>query len=235
MSLVAIVAVIVPGLAEIGDQEPIAKTPKIETTYDRTKDQTTVRMDPMQISGNKGKYHTVHLAPGYSFPGQAPGTPEIIDFELQTVVKARKLRVDLYVLFVIDGEEIFLSSNRWGVKRPVPGRPWVGERLVFRMPYQTLLSLAKAKHASIRMDGMDIELSAAHLRALRAFADTLSKKGSVMFPQIFAQLLQYFGKFFNVSAGAIKVSTAVEVCSPDRCLGQCSLGVFVQCLRHHSN
>ena len=78
-------------------------------------------MAPMQISGDKGKYHSLHLAPAYSFPGRAPRTPEIIDFELQTVVKARQLKVDLYVLFLIDGEKIFLSSNRRGVKNPVAG------------------------------------------------------------------------------------------------------------------
>jgi hypothetical protein len=166
-----------PGVAQVGTGEAVAKTPKIETTYDRGKDKTTVRMNPMQISGDKGRYHSLHLAPAYSFPGQVPRPPEIIDFELRTVVKARKLRVDLYVLFVIGGEKIFLSSNRWGVKKPVPGRPWVGERLVFRMPYETLRKLANAKQASIRMDGIDFELSDDHLRALRAFAETGANKG----------------------------------------------------------
>ena len=132
---------------QIGTEEGVAKTPKIETTYDSGKDKTTVRMNPMRISADKGRYHSLHLVPAYSFPGQVPRTPESIDFELQTVVKARKLRVDLYVLFVIGGEKIFLSSNRWAVKKPVPGRPWVGERLVFRMPYETLLKLANAKQA----------------------------------------------------------------------------------------
>ncbi|MCM3872580.1 MAG: hypothetical protein ND895_18000, partial [Pyrinomonadaceae bacterium] len=158
MLLTVMLVATAPGVAQIGTEEAVAKTPKIEATYDSGKDRTTVRMDPMQISGAKGRYHSLHLAPAYSFPGQVPRTPKIIDFELQTVVKARKLRVDLYVLFVIGGEKIFLSSNRWGVKKPVPGRPWVGERLVFRMPYETLLKLANAKQALIRMDGIDFEL-----------------------------------------------------------------------------
>jgi hypothetical protein len=166
-----------PGLTQQEREERVAKNPGIETTYDSDKDKTTVRMMPVQISGDKGRYHSLHLAPAYSFPGQVSRTPEIIDFELKTVVKARKLKIDLYVLFVIDGEKIFLSSNRWGVKKPVPGRPWVGERLVFRMPYETLLKLAKAKQAAIRMDSVNFELSSDHLRALRTFAETLSNKG----------------------------------------------------------
>ena len=133
-------------------------------------------MNRIKISGERGRYHSLHLAPAYSFAGRVRRAPEIIDFELQTVVKARKLRVDLYVLFVVGGEQIFLSSNRWGVKKPVPGRPWVGEHLVFRMPFETFMKLANAKLASIRMDGMEFELSDDHLRALRAFAQTLPYK-----------------------------------------------------------
>ena len=174
--LLVTLAATAPGLAQVGTENPGAKTPKIETTYNSGKDRTTVRMNRFQISGEKGRYHSLHLAPAYSFPGQVPRPPEIIDFELQTVVKARKLRVDLYVLFVVDGEKIFLSSNRWGVKKPVPGRPWVGEHLVFRMPYETLLKLANASQASIRVDGIDFELSEDHLSALRSFAGTLSTK-----------------------------------------------------------
>lgn len=162
-----------------GAAQEAGAIPQIETAYNSVQDKTTVRMSPMQISEDRGRYHSLHLAPAYSFPGQVPRTPEIIDFELQTVVKARKLKVDLYVLFVVDGEKIFLSSNRWGVKKPVPGRPWVGERLVFRMPYETLLKLANAKQASIRLDGIDFELSDDHLRALRLFTEEGQKSKGV--------------------------------------------------------
>src|SRR5713226_8517865 len=60
---------------------------KIETTYDSIKDRTTVRLTSVQISGEKGKYHSLHMAPSFSFPGHEPQRPDIIDFELQTVVK----------------------------------------------------------------------------------------------------------------------------------------------------
>jgi hypothetical protein len=105
---------------------------KIETSYDAKVDKTTVRLAPVQISGENGKYRSLQMAPAFSYRGKEPRTPEIIDFELRTVVKGR-LDTDLYVLFVIDGEKVFLSSNRWAIKRPVPGRVWVGERP--RIPY----------------------------------------------------------------------------------------------------
>jgi len=74
-------------------------------------------------------------------------------------VKARLLDSDLYVVFLVDGETIFLSSNRWGIPRPVPGRRWVGEHLVFNMPYETFVKITKAKKFEIKFDGVKFDPS----------------------------------------------------------------------------
>jgi hypothetical protein len=137
---------------------PTPQPAKIEATYDNAKDRTTVRLAPVQIAADLGKYHSLHMSPYFSFPGQQPTAPAIVDFELQTVVKGR-LRTDLYVVFVIDGEIIFLSSNRWAIKRPIPGRVWMGERLVFRMPYEIFLKITKAKTFELKFDGVVFPVS----------------------------------------------------------------------------
>ena len=146
--------------------------PKIETTYDRHKNKTTVRLAPVAISGAKDKYHSLHFAPSFSYPGHAWQKPKVVDFELQTVVKT-KLKIDLYVVFVVDGETIFLSSNRWAVRNPVPGKRWRGERLVFRMPYETLLRITQARKFAIKMDGVIFEVGESQRQALHDFATHL--------------------------------------------------------------
>jgi hypothetical protein len=151
------------------NQQETATPKQVETTYDEIKDKTTVRLLPVPISSAKAQYHSVHIAPAFSYPGRKFKKPEIIDFEVQTVVKTR-LKIDLYVVFVVDGETIFLSSNRSAVKRPVPGKRWSGERLVFRMPYETLLKLTKAKTVDIKMDGVVFPLTEPVLERLRMFA-----------------------------------------------------------------
>ena len=95
------------------------------------------------------------------------GTARLV--EVQTVVKT-KLKIDLYVVFVIDGETIFLSSNRSAVKRPVRGKRWVGERLIFRMPYETLIKIKTARTVEIKMDSVRFPLSEAMLEQVREFA-----------------------------------------------------------------
>jgi hypothetical protein len=165
LALVIIVVSIAPALAQqIPDENP-----RFETTYDNAKQQTTVRLLPVKISGEKEKYYSLHMSPSFSYPGQKAVTPSIIDFELQTVVKGR-LRTDLYVVFIIDGETVFLSSSRWAVKRPIPGRVWIGERLVFRMPYETLMKIAEAKKLEIKMDAVRFEVGETEHQAIRDFA-----------------------------------------------------------------
>ncbi len=141
----------------------------IITAHDQGKNITTVKVVPVKISADKDKYHSLHISPAFSYPGHQPRLPETIDFELQTVVKG-KLRVDLYVVFIVDGETIFLSSSRSGIKRPVPGRRWMGERLVFRMLYQTFLKMAAAKTIAVKLDAVQFEFGEEPMKAIRDFA-----------------------------------------------------------------
>lgn len=143
-----------------------AQATKVETTYDVSRNRTTVRLSPVLISGEKDKYHSLHMSPSFSFPGSQRAVPAIVDFELQTIVKGR-LKTDLYVVFIIDGETVFLSSNRRAIKRPVPGRVWVGERLVFRMPYETFVKITKAREFQLKFDGVKFSVGETQKQALR--------------------------------------------------------------------
>ena len=138
----------------------------VETTYDAAKDKTTIKLAPVKIGGGPGKYHSIHMSRSFSFSGRTPVTPAIVDFDIQTVVRGR-LRTDLYVLFVIDGETVFLSSSRWAVRRPIPGRVWMGERLVFRMPYETFVRVTKANTFAIKFDGVSFPVGETEMAALR--------------------------------------------------------------------
>ena len=161
---------ICPG--QIPQMEPV-QLAKIETTYDSVKDRTTVRLAPVKISGAKDKYHSLHMTPSFSFPGHQIQRPSKIDFELQTIVKARLLDSDLYVVFIVDGDTIFLSSNRRAILRPVPGRRWVGEQLIFNMPYETFVKITKAKKFEIRFDGVRFDVGEPQVQTLRELASKM--------------------------------------------------------------
>jgi len=61
------------------------------------------------------------------------------------------LNTDLYVVFVADGEEIHFGSNRSAIRNPVRGKPWIGERMVFRIPREDFIKLTSAKKLSVKL------------------------------------------------------------------------------------
>jgi hypothetical protein len=73
------------------------------------------------------------------------------------VVKARRLNSDLYVVFVVDGKEIHYSSNRSAIRKPVRGKPWIGERMVFMIPREDFVKMAAAKTLSVKLGDVSFD------------------------------------------------------------------------------
>ena len=146
-----------------------------ETVYDQVKNVTTVRLPSTKLSGAKGRYHSLSFSIDYSYPGKTPTPPERVNFELTSVVKARSLNSDLYVVFVIDGKPIHFSSNRSAIRNPVRGRPWIGEKMVFLIPREDFLKLAAAQTLAIKMNDVTFEFSEELRGNVRAFAEGIAR------------------------------------------------------------
>jgi hypothetical protein len=143
---------------------------RLEMIPDPKNDSIIVRVPPTQISGPKDRYHSLAFSINYSHLSKFPSPPETVNFELVSVVTARRLNTDLYVLFVVDGKEIHFSSNRSAIKRPVPGKPWVGERMVFLIPYEQFKKLAEAKTLSVKLGGVTFDFDEEMRKSIRAIA-----------------------------------------------------------------
>jgi hypothetical protein len=152
-----------------------ATQPQIETTYNQEKNLTTVKLPMSRISDDRDRYRSLDFSAFYTYPGREKQVPSDVNVELISVVKARKLNSDLYVVFVIDGEKIHFSSNRSAIFNPVPGRLWIGERMVFRVPYESFKKLSAAKHLAIRMGPTNFDLSEDAIGSIRRLADTIGQ------------------------------------------------------------
>jgi hypothetical protein len=148
---------------------------KAETIYDNQKDLTTVRSHSFQLARDKDLYHSLDFTLHYSYPGQVRRTPERVNFELVSVVKARRLNTDLYVVFLVDGKPIHFSSNRSAVRNPVPGRLWIGERMDFLVPYEDFLKMIAAEKVAIKMGSVVFEFSDEVRDSIKAFAEAFKE------------------------------------------------------------
>jgi hypothetical protein len=147
----------------------------VETIYDLTRNVSTVRVPSIDLSGAKDDYHSVSFSIHYSYPGKTPTPPERVNFELVSVVKASTLNPDLYVVFVVDGKPIHFSSNRSAIKKPVRGRPWVGEKMVFLIPREEFLQLAAAEKLAIKMGEVTFDFDDESRANVKALADTIKR------------------------------------------------------------
>lgn len=144
-----------------------------ESVYDLTRNVTTVRLPSTELSGAKDRYYSLSFSIDYSYPGKTPVPPERVNFELTSVVKARRLNTDLYVVFVVDGKPIHFSSNRSAIRNPVRGRPWIGEKMVFLIPREEFLKLAAAKTLAIKMGDVTFEFGEESRTHIRTFAEEI--------------------------------------------------------------
>lgn len=144
-----------------------AQQPAVKTVH--ADDVSRVEMAPLKISGAKDDYHSVHIALYYRYARHKPEEPGEIDFLIQTVTKKRLLNPDLYIVFVVDGERVFLSSNRRAVRNPVPGRRFIGERIEMRMPLSMLQKIVEAESSAIQMGKTTFVIGPSQKAAIKDF------------------------------------------------------------------
>jgi hypothetical protein len=156
-----------------GEAQTKTDPPRIEVVYDQEKDLTTVRIRPSPISGERDIYHSVDYSVAFTYPGRTRRAPEALNFEIVSVVKARKLNPDLYVTFLFDGEAIHFSSNRSAMRNPVPGRRWIGERMIFSIPFQSFLKFETAEHTGVKLGNVTFDFDDATRDSLRTLAQMI--------------------------------------------------------------
>jgi hypothetical protein len=142
---------------------------KVETRFDEQKNLSTQSLGPVRLSGPKNRYHSLDFSLSRSYEGTASTAPDRINFELVSVVKARLLNSDLYVVFVVDGKQVHFSSNRSAIRNPVPGRLWIGERMIFSIPIEDFLKITNAEKLSLKMGADVFDFNDTSREALRVF------------------------------------------------------------------
>ena len=151
------------------------QTKRIKFVHDEQKQITTVLLPLMQLSGPKDRYHSLAFTIYYFYPTRYPAPPEDVHFELQSVVKGRRLSPDLYIVFVIDGKPVHFSSHRSAIRNPVPGKSWVGERMYFVIPREDFLKLAAAQKLSVKLGNVSFDFGEDQLEAVREMGTRINQ------------------------------------------------------------
>jgi len=70
---------------------------------------------------------------------------------------------------------VHYGSNRSAIRNPVPGRLWIGERMVFSVPVEEFQKLAAAEKLAIKMGGVRFDLNDDARMSLKLFAEKITQ------------------------------------------------------------
>jgi hypothetical protein len=175
--LFALAVILLPSYISASSQSP-APSPAIMTDYERFKDETTVGVSTTLESysvaiplANMQEFLT--LFAGFTHRGQRlTAPPETVKLAFQSQARTWRFADAPELYGIVDGERVALG--RMSNSRQDLGAEHI-EILRLSVPTSTFLKLARAKTADIRVGTKEVRLTAQHLAALAALADSFTK------------------------------------------------------------
>ena len=156
---------------------------KIETKYDKFKDQTTVRLNPYYVQGTAPKLDPtagIEITASFVYAGQKLNAPpDIVSFGIVSAsADAFKYEQDRGLIALVDGERIDLGQmereDASYKKYPyvISNRYYV-ETLSAPIKYELFLKIANAKIVEMQIGKKEFKLKDEHLEALRDLASRM--------------------------------------------------------------
>jgi hypothetical protein len=153
---------------------------KIESEYDKFRDETTVRLTYLSPLPSIGPVR-LYIIPSFHYPGKIVKTPEFVVFWFQSSSSDWQFLHDRELLAIVDGERIDLGEAlrvEGTVNSSRSGRysssVSVSEMLGLKIPLETFLRIIKAKVVEMRLGNVGFKLADDHLEALKDFASRMS-------------------------------------------------------------
>ena len=155
---------------------------KIESSYDKFKDQTTVSVKYLSPLPALSPVR-LDIVAAFLYPGKTVTKPSIVALWFQSSSKNWQFLQQRQLLVIADGERIDLGEAERvdsKVNSSRAGRYSSGvsvSELVGKMvSLETFLKIAKAKSVEMRLGSVEFKLADDHLEALRDFASRMSSE-----------------------------------------------------------
>lgn len=148
---------------------------KIDTTYDKTKDETLVRLDRMSISEEGVEPTTLKnrllMTVFFTYPGKVPSAPQSVIVAFLSIGKGAVYSKDRNLTFYANQERLDVGAMDL-IERQVLGYQNIREILSLPMTYEMFLRIVKAQRVRLELGTTIWNLSENQLEALR---DTASR------------------------------------------------------------
>jgi hypothetical protein len=154
---------------------------QIERSYDRFKDQTTVRLKALLIRQITRPREELSLSVEATYKSEQRALPKDVRLIFDSVA-GRYLYYDkAEAHFIVDGKRI--DAGAADLMNALPSPNLVKVTLALTLPFDTFVEIANAKGVDLKLGRTELRLSEKALASLRAFADTLGNESKGDQPQ----------------------------------------------------
>jgi hypothetical protein len=170
----------------LAPQSALAHKGKIETSYDKVKDVTTVRFDSVQvygeplISSNYVGRDEARFYASFTFPGRILNAPPgRVLISLISSSQDWKYTDFRKPIALVDGKRLKLGPLEhlpsFTVNAPANSKSddYISQEIAISLPYKTFLRIAYGKRVQIRMGPREFKLEKDHLEFLRDLASRM--------------------------------------------------------------
>jgi hypothetical protein len=161
------------GQTDSPGQQPIGQ-PSIERTYDKFKDQTTVRLRPQTIRQITRPPEELSLSVETTYKGERATKPKDVDLIFESAAERYIYYNKADVFFVVDGKRI--EAGTAYMMNAFPSPNLVKVKLKLTLPFDTFSEIAKGKEVELKIGPTEIRLAEKDLKALRAFATSVGEE-----------------------------------------------------------
>lgn len=148
--------------------EGSATQPIIERSYDRFKDETTVRLMPQRIRQIARPREELSLSVGATCKGEKLLCPKQVHLVFESVAERYVYHNEAEVIFIVDGKR--LDAGTAYSMDVLPSPNLVKETLKLTLPFESLAQVMNGKEVEMRLGPTELNLTGKALMALQAFA-----------------------------------------------------------------
>lgn len=149
-----------------------AKPEKIDVTYDRFKDRTTVETDYMRVAGSDWNSNPLEIAARFTYPGKTVSKPQYVILFFYSATKTWRFKTAPTLIALVDGESLDLGratltdqdihTDTYSVS--------VREYLAAVIPFDTFLKIKNARTVEMQLGTTEFRLNEKVLVTFRELA-----------------------------------------------------------------
>ena len=144
---------------------------QIERSYDRFKDQTTVRLKALLIRQIARPREELNLSVEAIYKGEQPARPKDVRIIFDSVAERYLYYDKAEVQFIVGGKRI--DAGTADMMNAFPSPNLVKVTLVLTMPFDIFTEIANGKKVELKLGPTELRLSEKDLTALCAFASVV--------------------------------------------------------------